>query len=209
MVGTGSGIAGACASDCRLSAFFGMGSVAQQKDDAPPGRPKMSAAQSVLAPLTDVLNREEEACDRLLSTLHQERTAIRRLMIDEFETINKDRGSILGSLERLETERRHAMGELSRFWNLPEETLTLQRIVERLKSSGTTGLDERYARLAKKLRAVREEIAFNAKLIEAIQSFVTKVLSAWSEGEPADGIYSFSGDRGFRASGGALLRQRG
>lgn len=169
----------------------------------------MSAAQSVLAPLTDILHREEEACDRLLSTLHQERTAIRRLMIDDFELINRDRGSILESLERLESERRRAMRELSRSWNLPEETLTLKGIVERLKSTGTTGLDERYARLARKLRTVREEIAFNAKLIEAIQSFVTKVLSAWSEGEPADGIYSFGVDRGFRASGGALLRQRG
>lgn len=169
----------------------------------------MHAAQFVLAPLTDILIREEEACDRLLATLHQERTAIRRLKIDDFVTINEDRGSILESLERLEAERRHAMRDISRSWNLPEEALTLQRIVERLKSSGTSGLDERYARLARKLRVVREEIAFNAKLIEAIQSFVTKVLSAWSEGRPAEGIYSFGGDRGFRASGGALLRQRG
>ncbi len=169
----------------------------------------MHAAQSVLSPLTDILSREEGACDRLLATLHHERTAIRRLAIDDFEAINQDRGSILASLEQLETERRTAMRDLSRFWNLPEENLTLQQILARLKESGPMGLDERYTRLARKLRTAREEIAFNARLIEAIQTFVTKVLSAWSEGTPAEGLYSFSGDRGLRPTGGTILRQRG
>ena len=100
------------------------------------------------------------------------------------------------------------MGRLSQGWGVPEERLTLQAIIERLKSPASPGLDERYSRLARKLRTVREEIAFNARLIEAIQSFVTQVLSAWTETAPADGLYSINGDRGMRASGGAFVRQR-
>lgn len=168
----------------------------------------MSAAHSVLSPLTDILNREESACDQLLTTLHKERTAIRRLAIADFETINEHRGAILVSLELLERERQQLMGRLSQSWGIPEHSLTLQTIADQLKSSASPGLDERYARLARKLRTVREEIAFNARLIEAIQSFVAKVLSAWTETAPADGLYSFSGDSGGRSSGGTFLRQR-
>ncbi len=168
----------------------------------------MSAAQSVLSPLTDILNREEAACDQLLATLHKERTAIRRLAIDDFHAINEQRGAVLASLELLEGERQQVMVRLSQSWGLPEERLTLQTIAERLQSPASPGLDERYARLARKLRTVREEIAFNARLIEAIQSFVTHVLSAWTETVSTDGLYSFSGDRSTRISGGSFVRQR-
>jgi flagellar biosynthesis/type III secretory pathway chaperone len=168
----------------------------------------MSVAPSVLSPLTDILAREEEACDHLLATLHKERTAIRRLAIDDFQPINEDRCAILVSLEHLERERQQVVGQLSRAWGISEEHLTLQTIIAQLKSSAAQGLDERYVRLARKLRAVREEIAFNARLIEAIQSFVSQVLSCWTESGIPEGLYSSSGSHGGSPSSGTFLRQR-
>ncbi len=168
----------------------------------------MSRASSVIPHLTDILIREEAECDRLLATLREERTAIRRLTLSDFGTINEHRLNILHSLDEIEAERRHAMDHLAEMWGAPPNSLTLQAVIDRFKTSGNQGLEEQHTRLAGKIRAAREEIAFNARLIDGIQTFIKKALHAWTDAAPKEGIYSSSG--ACRPDGtGALLRQRG
>ena len=166
-------------------------------------------ASSVLPQLSDILDREESACDRLLSTLYDERTAIRRLAIADFLAINERRLAILSALETLELERQGLTSRLSDSWGFPQASVTLQAIVDRLKASGSSGLDERYVRLAGKLRGIREEIVLNAGLIDAIRGFIEQVLSAWTSSTNSEGLYSLSGQRETAVLGGSLLEQRG
>ncbi|HEU4685421.1 MAG TPA: flagellar protein FlgN [Nitrospira sp.] len=168
----------------------------------------MTGTSSILPQLAEVLTREEAACEQLLATVHRERAAIRRLAIQDFGTINDQRLVILRQLEGLERERRTVLGRAAAAWGLSEQQLTLQVLAERLKESAAPGLDQRLVRLAKTLRTVREEIAFNARLIETVQGFIAHVLSAWTDAAPADGLYSLAGGRrGF--GGAAFVEQRG
>lgn len=169
----------------------------------------MSLASSVVPHLIDILDREEAECDRLLATLREERTAIRRLTLSDFNTINERRLGILHALETIEADRRHAMARLADTWGVPSDSLTLHTVIDRLKTAGAQELEERHTRLAHTIRTAREEISLNARLIDGIQAFIEKVLHAWTEAAPKEGTYSSSGECRPGGTGGAFLRQRG
>ncbi len=168
----------------------------------------MTATDSTIRHLTDLLVREEYLSNDLLNCLQRERSAIRRLALSEFEAVNQQRLATLSALEQVETDRQRLMGRLAESAGMSAQTVTLQAIIERLHPSSSPGLDHCYVRLAAKLRSVRQEIAFNAKLIETVQGFIGQLLSAWNETAPDDGLYSLSGTRQFQA-GGAFIEQRG
>lgn len=169
----------------------------------------MSLASSVVPHLADILSREEAECDRLLETLRQERRAIRRLTLSDLSHINDLRFHILQSLDRIEAERRHLMDRLANGWGLPSDSMTIQTVVDRLNASGIQEVEAHHTRLADKIRSAREEITLNARLIDGIQEFIKKVLHAWTDAVPNEGIYSSSGECRPGRTGGALLRQRG
>jgi len=168
----------------------------------------MTVTASTMLHLTDLLAREESACDDLLNSLQRERSAIRRLALAEFDRVNEQRLAILASLDHLEGERQRLMARLAESLGIGATGVTLQAVIDKLQPSLSPGLDQGYARLAGKLRTVRQEIAFNAKLIDAVQGFIAQLLSAWTEAGPADGLYSLTGARQFQ-TGGTFVEQRG
>ncbi|BCA54789.1 protein of unknown function, FlgN-like domain [Nitrospira sp. KM1] len=169
----------------------------------------MHPSSAVLPQLADILSREESACELLLATLREERSAIQRLAVSEFTSINERRLGILASLETLDTERQRFAGQVSASWGLPPAAVTLQTILEQMKSASVPGLDERYARLAERLRAIREEIALNSTLIDNIRQFIEQMMSAWTSSANSEGLYSPSGGRHSAIYEGSFLQQRG
>ncbi|MCX5724613.1 MAG: flagellar export chaperone FlgN [Nitrospirae bacterium] len=164
-----------------------------------------SAAVSIL----DILTREEAHCDLLCQTLQQERSALRRLSVTEFPSLNEQRLQNLQQFQSLESERVAVVNRFAEAWGLPRETVTLQVVISRLDQPDKRNVERCHERLTAKVRALREDTAVNAVLMAGIQTLCRKAMHLSMEALPEQGIYSASGESQRVGLGGAMLRQRG
>lgn len=169
----------------------------------------MSNTASAAASLLAILTREEAHCDLLRQTLEQERSALRRLSVTEFPTLNEQRLRNLQQLQVLEAERAAVVNHLAETWRLPRETVTLQVIIDRLDQRDQRDVERCHERLTTKVRALRQDTAVNAVLVAGIQTLCRKAMHLTSEALPEQGIYSASGESQRVEIGGTMLRQRG
>ncbi len=169
----------------------------------------MSHTASTAASILDILTREESHCDVLQQTLHQERTALRKLSFTEFPALNEQRLRNLREFQSLESERAAVVKRCAEAWSLPRETVTLQDVIDRLDRREQQDIERCHERLAAKVRALRQETVVNEVLVAGIQTLCRKAMHLSIEALPERGTYSASGESQRAGIGGAMLRQRG
>jgi len=169
----------------------------------------MSNTSSAAAAILDILTREEAHCDLLNQTLHQERNALRRLSVSEFPTLNEQRLKDLQGFQSLESERMAVVHRFADAWGLPRATVTLQAIIDRLDQREKQNVERCHERLAKKVRALRQDTAVNGLLVAGIQTLCRKAMHLTGEALPKQDTYSASGEAQRVGLGGTMLRQRG
>lgn len=169
----------------------------------------MSTTASAAASILDILTREEAHCDLLNQTLQHERSALRRLSVMEFPSLNEQRLKNLQQFQALEAERAAVVNRLADAWRLPREAVTLQVVIDRLEPREKRDVERCHERLTAKVRALRQETAVNALLVAGIQTLCRKAMHLSSEALPEQGIYSSSGVSQRVGIGGTMLRQKG
>lgn len=169
----------------------------------------MHSGTSTTFDLCRLLEREEEACQALLDTVHQERAAIRTLAVTEFHSINCRRLAILEMLQRLTEQRDMLVSQLSRTYQLPESAATLHGIIEVVKGSDAETLKERYDRFMTTARTVRDEVKQNVLLVENFRGFLDKALCAGAAGVPGLELYTNTGRNRIAHTEAAMIRQQG
>jgi flagellar biosynthesis/type III secretory pathway chaperone len=169
----------------------------------------MFTTASAAASLLDILTREEAHCDLLNQTLQQERSALRRLSVTEFPSLNEQRLKNLQQFQDLETERASVVQRFAEAWSLPRATVTLQAIIDRLDQKHKRDVERCHERLREKVRILRQDTAVNALLVAGIQTLCRKAMHLSMQALPEQGTYSSSGESQRVGVGGAMLRQRG
>lgn len=169
----------------------------------------MFTTASAAASLLDILTREEAHCDLLNQTLQQERSALRRLSVAEFPSLNEQRLKNLQQFQDLEAERASVVQRFAEAWSLPRATVTLQAIIDRLDQGNKRDVERCHERLTEKVRILRQDTAVNALLVAGIQTLCRKAMHLSVQALPEQGTYSSSGESQRVGVGGAMLRQRG
>jgi flagellar biosynthesis/type III secretory pathway chaperone len=157
--------------------------------------------------LCRMLEQEEEACQALLDTVHQERAAIRTLAVTEFHPINCRRLAVLESLQRLTDERQSLVQRFAMEQGVSSPTVSLHDILDRVGDASASTLRARYNGYVATAKLVRQEIAHNVTLIEGIRGVVGQVLSAGARAAPGSDLYG-QGGRAAQAPQGTVLFQQ-
>jgi hypothetical protein len=154
-----------------------------------------------------MLEQEEEACQALLDTVHQERAAIRTLAVTEFHPINCRRLAVLESLQRLTDERQSLVQRFAREQGVSSPTGSLYDILDRVGDATVGAVRARYNGYMATAKLVRQEIAHNVTLIEGIRGVVEQVLSAGARAVPGSDLYG-QGGRAAQAPPGTIFLQQ-
>ena len=157
--------------------------------------------------LCRLLEQEEEACQALLDTVHQERAAIHTLAVTEFHAINCRRLAVLESLQRLTEERQPLVQRFAGEQGVSGPTGSLHEVLDRVGGATAGIVRARYHSYMAIAKLVREEIAHNVTLIEGIRGVVEQVLSAGSRAVPGSDLYG-QGGRAAQAPQGTVLFQQ-
>ncbi len=168
----------------------------------------MLSGSPTLRDLCRLLEREEEACQALLDTVHQERAAIRTLAVTEFHSINCRRLTVLESLQRLTDERQSFVQRFAREQGLSSPTGSLYNILDRVGEATAGPLRTQYNGYMATAKLVRQEIAHNVTLIEGIRGVVEQVLSAGARAVPGSDLYGQGGRAAQVPQGTILLQQQ-
>jgi hypothetical protein len=155
-----------------------------------------------------MLEQEEEACQALLDTVHQERAAIRTLAVTEFHPINCRRLAVLESLQRLTDERQFLVQRLAREQGVSSPTGSLYDILDRVGDATVGAVRARYNGYMATAKLVRQEIAHNVTLIEGIRGVVEQVLSAGARAVPGSDLYGQGGRVAQAPPGTVFLQQQ-
>ncbi len=167
------------------------------------------SASSTTLQLSQLISKEETACESLLETVYEERRAIRALAVTEFHPINCRRLAILEVLQTLANEREVLVLQLSQAYHLPPSASTLHGVIDALRGHDSSPLREQYERFMAMAKTVREEIKQNVVLIENIRGFVDRALSAGTAVIPGLDLYTNSGQSLTAHAQAALIRQQG
>lgn len=170
--------------------------------------PTVNASVS-LDPLTQILTRESLQCDLLARNIVQERDAIKRMALHEFVSINQSRLSILECLHSLKEDLDAFVDHLAAAYCVPEDRRTLAEIVYRTGNPQAGVILEQYEGLAKKVRAVKQDIEVNQLLIKNTQAFFIRAMEAHRQPELADDLYSVVGSQSKQTMPAALIRRQG
>lgn len=167
----------------------------------------MQSGTPAIFDLCRLLEREEEACQALLDTVHQERAAIRTLAVTEFHSINCRRLAVLESLQRLTDERQSLVQRFAREQGVSGPTASLHDVLDRVGGATADVLRARYNGYVGTAKLVRDEIAHNVTLIEGIRGVVEQVLSAGARAVPGSDLYG-QGGRAAQAPHTTVLLQQ-
>lgn len=163
---------------------------------------------SLTASLLHLFESEEQACHHLIETLHQERTAIRTLAVEEFYAINRRRLDILEALQKQEEERHQLATALAVSRGMPADS-SLYAVLDSRSDDNDDILRTHYTRLMALARSTRTEIQLNAALIEGIRAFLGKALDAALKVGTTDTLYNASGLFRSGFSRATIIRQQG
>lgn len=167
----------------------------------------MQSGAPTIINLCRLLEREEEACQTLLDTVHQERAAIRTLAVTEFHSINCRRLAVLESLQRLTDERQSLVQRFAGEQGLSGPTVSLHDVLDRVGDATAGALRAQYNGYVATAKLVRQEIAHNVTLIEGIRGVVEQVLSAGARAVPGSDLYG-QGGRAAQVSPGTVFFQQ-
>lgn len=166
----------------------------------------MGSAQSLVAHLIDLLNRECAQLKILAQVGEQERIALKCLSIDRLNQLNQQRTQSVQALASLEQERAQLTTQLARLWNLHDHDVTLSSVVTRAGATDGLILQRQHQRLQAMTSAVHRTIQINQRATAAFLEFTQKALGAWQKSAHADGLYASSGDwKGAQAGGDFLV----
>lgn len=163
---------------------------------------------SLTASLLHLFESEEQACHHLLETLHQERTAIKTLAVEEFHPINRRRLEILETLQKQEEERRRLTASLAAVRGMPADS-SLYAVLDSRSDLDDHRLRSHYTRLMALAQSTRREVQLNAALIEGVRAFLGSALDAALKVGITDDLYTASGLFRSELSRATIIRQQG
>lgn len=169
--------------------------------------PSVSTALS--SQLSEILLREQSACQSLLETVEAERQAIKVLAIGEFHPINVRRLGILEQLQSIADARERIVGQIAEAAALVNPLASLQGLLDQWQGPEAATVRRQHKALLITAKRVREEIKQNVVLIENFRGFVEHALAAGAHAMTDGTAYNRSGKLAATHPLSAVLYQQG
>ncbi|GKS59187.1 hypothetical protein YTPLAS18_27140 [Nitrospira sp.] len=169
----------------------------------------MDSVSTPLQQLVDVLHQEIAQLHQLARVAAEERTALRQLAMPSFESVNQRRMQTLELLQVLETRRQTILADLAHQWGIPDRSLTLAAVVERVGRDMSATLSGQQREMDRLVDAVRQLMVVNRLAMTKLVDFIQQTLASACPAAGQETLYSGTGTKRSVRPSGRVLAQRG
>lgn len=169
----------------------------------------MDVMSTPVRDLIDVLHQEIAHLHRLADVATEERTALKRMAMPAFDTVNQRRGQTLELIQVLESRREALLNDLAREWGMPPGSVTLSMLIERVGRDVGRTLEGQQREMERAVDVVRQLMAVNRLAMGKLVDFIQQTLVAAHPVGGADALYSESGAKKTIRTSGRMVAQKG
>ncbi|MFO0775918.1 MAG: flagellar protein FlgN [Nitrospiraceae bacterium] len=159
--------------------------------------------------LVDVLHQEIAQLHKLAAVATEERTALRRLSMPAFDSVNEQRAQMLELIRVLEERREAILHGLADAWGVPRGTVTLSMVLARVGRDLGRTIEGQQQELERSVDAVRQLMAVNRLAMAKLVDFIQQTLAAAHPRTTSDGLYSGTGVKKSANQSGRVIVQQG
>jgi len=149
---------------------------------------------ALIMQLVDIIRREVDAFQSLLESLEHERDALVHHEIQALAAASAAQQALTAASAQLEAERVQVVKRLSAVLQEDADSLTLKRLIERVRGAHSDRLREMRETLIALQQKIRKANRHNAMLIKQSMKYVDKSLQILTgNGSASGGVYVQSG----------------
>lgn len=169
----------------------------------------MDVMSTPVRDLIDVLHQEIDHLHRLAEVATEERTALQRMAMPAFDTVNQRRVQTLELIQVLEGRREALLNGLAREWRMPPGSVTLSTLIERVSRDVGRTLEGQQREMERAVDVVRQLMAVNRLAMGKLVDFIQQTMAAAHPVSGADALYSGSGTKNLTGASGRMVTQKG
>ncbi len=169
----------------------------------------MDVMSTPVRDLIDVLHQEIDHLHHLAEVATEERTALQRMAMPAFDTVNQRRVQTLELIQVLEARREALLNGLAREWGMPPGSVTLSTLIERVSRDVGRTLEGQQREMERAVDVVRQLMAVNRLAMGKLVDFIQQTMAAAHPVSGADALYSGSGTKKLTRASGRMVAQKG
>ena len=169
----------------------------------------METVSAPVLELVEILRQEIVQLQQLAQAAAEEQTALRRLAMPTFDSVNHQRMQTLELLHVLESRREAILSDLACQWGIPERALTVSAVIERVGQDLSVTLRGQQREMDRLVDAVRQLMAVNRLAMTKLVDFIQETLAAARPSLDREPLYSGTGAKKAARTSGRVLAQRG